>query len=126
MEQKKKILVVEDVYFNQILIEAHLSDWGFTTILTSNTAEAIEAIISERPNIVILDLMLPGTDGFHFLKEMRSMNNHIPVIVLSAKTDKETLKKANEFGVADYITKPYDSIDLKNKLNYHLSQADVC
>ncbi|MFP4555824.1 MAG: response regulator [Bacteroidales bacterium] len=124
MEHKQKILVVEDVYFNQVLIETLLTDWGYTAILASNTSEALEALKNEMPDIIILDLMLPGTDGFHFLKEKSSMNNTTPVIVVSAKTDTNTFIKAKEYGVAEYITKPYNSIDLKNKLNNYLNQQE--
>ena len=124
MKNKVKILVVEDIYFNQILIEALLTDWGFHTIVASNTVEALDMLKTEKPDLVILDLMLPGSDGFSFLKEKNSMSNQTPVIVISAKTDKNTINKAKDLGVAEYLTKPYNSYDLKNKLNIYFNQQE--
>jgi CheY-like chemotaxis protein len=116
MEKNLKILIVEDTYFNRVLLDSLLKEWGYTPLAAISAESALSILKSENPDLVLLDLMLPGMDGFMFLEEKKSLNNNTPVIILSAKSDKESLLKSAEFGVNDFITKPYNAIDLKNKL----------
>jgi CheY-like chemotaxis protein len=115
-----KILLVEDIYFNQVLIQSLLTDWGYDVILAENGSEALAKMQSEKPNLIVLDLMLPIMDGFKFLEEKRNIGINTPVIVLSARNDMESINKAISLGAVDYITKPFNSNDLSNKLEAFL------
>lgn len=117
-----KILLVEDIYFNQVLIQSLLTDWGYDVILAENGSEALAKMQSEKPNLIVLDLMLPIMDGFKFLEEKRNIGINTPVIVLSARNDMESINKAISLGAVDYITKPFNSNDLSNKLEAFLQK----
>jgi DNA-binding response OmpR family regulator len=112
----KKVLLVEDIYFNKILIESLLVDWGFQVTTVDNGEKGLEEMIRSKPDLIILDLMMPVMDGFKFLEEKNNMGNKTPVIVLSARTDHESINRALKLGVKDYITKPFNSSDLENKI----------
>jgi DNA-binding response OmpR family regulator len=116
----KKILLVEDIYFNKILIESLLVEWGYQVIMVDDGAEALDEMIVERPDLIILDLMMPVMDGFKFLEEKNKMGNQTPVIVLSARTDIESINRALKLGAKEYITKPFNSSDFENKVKDYL------
>jgi DNA-binding response OmpR family regulator len=127
MAKERQILIVEDTYFNRVLLESLLKEWGFSPILAISAETGLSILKSEKPSLILLDIMLPGMDGFMFLEEKRRLNNQTPVIVLSAKNDKVSMQKASEFGVLDYITKPYNPSEIKNKINeYFNPQGNKC
>ncbi len=113
---KHKILLVEDIYFNQVLIQSLLTEWGYEVALAENGSEALSKMDSEKPDLVVLDLMLPIMDGFKFLEVKKNNGNRTPVVVLSARNDMESINKALGLGAIDYITKPFNSTDLSNKI----------
>lgn len=116
----KKILLVEDLYYNRVLIETLLSGWGYQVINADDGAQALDEMIVEKPDLIILDLMMPVMDGFKFLEQKDKMGINTPVIVLSARTDPESINKALTLGAKDYITKPFDSDDLASIIKNHL------
>ncbi len=111
-----RILLVEDIYFNQILMESLLADWGYSVANAHNGAEGLEAIEKENFDLIILDLMMPVMDGYDFLKKKKEKNNSSLVLIVSARHDMESIERALSFGANDYITKPFNSIDLENKI----------
>lgn len=111
-----RILLVEDIYFNQILMESLLADWGYAVVIAHNGAEGLEAIEKETFDLIILDLMMPVMDGFEFLKKKNKKKNTSPVLIVSARHDLDSIEQALSFGANDYITKPFNSIDLENKI----------
>lgn len=113
---KKKILLVEDIYFNQILIESMLVEWGYEVQLANDGADALEYIKKEDYHLIILDLMMPVMDGFRFLEEKNILKIQSPVVVLSARSDMESIDRALKLGAIDFITKPFNSSDLENKV----------
>lgn len=115
-----KILLVEDIYFNQILIESLLIEWGYQVIIVDDGAEALDEMIVEKPNLIILDLMMPVMDGYQFLEAKNKLGDKTPVVVLSARSDLESINKAIKLGAKDFITKPFNSTDLENKIKVFL------
>ncbi len=111
-----KVLLIEDIYFNQILMESLLSDWGYVATIAHNGAEGIMAIEKENFDLIVLDLMMPVMDGFEFLKRKKDKKDKTPVLIVSARHDMESIERALSFGATDYITKPFNSIDLENKI----------
>ncbi|HPF93097.1 MAG TPA: response regulator [Tenuifilaceae bacterium] len=116
----KKILLVEDIYFNQILIESLLVEWGYQVIIVDDGAQALDEMIVEKPDLIILDLMMPVMDGFQFLEEKNKLRDETPVVILSARTDMDSINRALKLGAKDYITKPFNSNDLENKISVFL------
>ncbi len=114
---KKTILVVEDTYFNQVLLGTILSDLGYDVIHSAEGAEALQKLIMHSPDLVILDLMMPGVDGFQFLQQINNHEINIPVLVLSARCDGESMRKCKDLGAAGYITKPFDAKELGERIH---------
>lgn len=118
--ESKHILLVEDVYYNQVLIESLLIDWGYTVTMASNGLEAMGIIEKQEFELIVLDIMMPVMDGFTFLEEMSKKKIEMPVIVLSARNDMKSIQKALELGAIDYVAKPFSSFDLRNKISLYL------
>lgn len=110
MMQDKTILVVEDEPDIQELIRYHLEKEGFTTLKASSGREALEIIEHSRPDLVLLDLMLPGVGGMEVLKTIRFTWKlpSLPVIIVSARTDETDVITGLELGADNYLPKPFN------------------
>ncbi|MDX9845660.1 MAG: response regulator [Tenuifilaceae bacterium] len=118
-----KILIIEDSYFNQILVESLVSSWGYDTQTCSRADNGLETLATDSTiKLVILDLMLPGMDGFEFLAKKRELGSDVPVIVLSAKSDGESIRRVQELGAVEYLNKPLNTGVLKTKITNYLNQ----
>ena len=118
----KKILIVEDdANFGNILKEyLSLNDYEIT--LAKNGVEGFEKFKKEEFDLCILDVMMPYKDGFTLAKEIREVNDFIPIFFLSAKHLKEDVLKGFKVGADDYLTKPFDSEVLLAKIKAILSR----
>jgi two-component system phosphate regulon response regulator PhoB len=106
---KEVILVVDDEEDIRELVELNLSREGYQ-ILPSDTGErALELVRSRKPDLVVLDLMLPGVDGLEVCKRLKADpdTRHIPVIMLTAKGEEADIVAGLELGADDYVTKPF-------------------
>ena len=111
MKSKPKILVVEDDPAIRILLERTLEVEGYAVTVLSDGSE-VEACLRESPvDLVLLDLMMPGLDGFDVLKQIRSdeKTHRLPVLILTALDDPRSTWKGWKSGCDYYITKPFDT-----------------
>ena len=92
-------------------VRAVLSDAGYAPVATGDTKGLSRLIRSERPSLVLLDLMLPGTDGIELMKQVPELDE-LPVIFISAYGRDETIARALESGAVDYIVKPFSPTEL--------------
>lgn len=108
------ILIVEDEIDIANLVAFNLERSGFQVTIASDGREGLEKVLQEQPSLVILDLMLPGMDGYQVLKEMQrdSRSHAIPVLMLTAKGQIDDRIKGLELGADDYITKPFSPKEL--------------
>ena len=108
------ILIVEDEIDIANLVAFNLERSGFQVTIASDGREGLEKVLQEQPSLVILDLMLPGMDGYQVLKEMQrdSRSHAIPVLMLTAKGQIGDRIKGLELGADDYITKPFSPKEL--------------
>jgi DNA-binding response OmpR family regulator len=109
----KTILVVEDDQFLSKILKLKLEKNGYTVVLGVDGADALEKIKAQPVNAVILDLMMPGRDGFAFLQDLKKVPSlkNIPIIVSSNLGQKDDKQKAMEYGATDYIVKSDTSLD---------------
>jgi diguanylate cyclase (GGDEF)-like protein len=116
------ILVVEDEPLIAGLLRETLSIEGYTPLITHTGEEAIHIALREMPHLVILDIMLPGIDGFEVVKALRAnlKTAHIPVIILSARHDTADKVRAFEHQVDDYLTKPFNNDELLARIRTQL------
>ena len=112
-----RILVVEDDPDIAELVEHHLSRAGYATSVVGTGAEALDHV-RRRPDLVVLDLMLPGLSGFEICRKMRSdpQTAAVPIIMLTARAEEESRVEGLELGADDYVTKPFSPRELVARL----------
>ena len=103
-----KILVVDDIPLNVLLVKKMLQPLGFDTSEAEDGVVAMEKIGADKPDLILLDLMMPRMDGFEVLRRLRANEEtkSIPVIILSALNSNDDVAKGISMGAEDYITKP--------------------
>ena len=111
MGNKQKILIVDDDENIAELISLYLTKECFETSIVYDGESALEAVKTFRPNLILLDLMLPGIDGYQVCREVRSSSS-IPIIMLSAKGEIFDKVLGLELGADDYMEKPFDTKEL--------------
>ena len=111
MAAKQKILIVDDVSNIAELISLYLMKECFDTLIVNDGEEAIEQFKRYHPNLILLDLMLPGIDGYEVCREVRK-TSAVPIIMLSAKGEIFDKVLGLELGADDYMIKPFDSKEL--------------
>ena len=121
-----KVLVVEDIALNQLLMKTLLDDFGFECDFAGNGIIAIEKLKSKPYDIVLMDLQMPEMNGFEATKYIRDrMNSQIPIIALTADVTTADLKKCKAVGMNDYISKPIDERLLYGKIIDLLKKPDI-
>lgn len=122
-----RILVVEDERDIAALISYHLTREGYRVRTAEGGHEALEAVTAERPDIVLLDLMLPGFSGYDVLTEMRRKPQlaDVPIIVLTARREEADKIKGFELGADDYLTKPFSPRELVLRVAAVLRRAQA-
>ena len=115
VQENAKILIVDDEPSNVLVMERMLQQAGYRGIVgTTNPTEAREIFRSTRPDLVILDLMMPQMDGFEVLEQLQAevdADDYLPVLVLTADTQNESRLRALLLGAKDFITKPMDRLE---------------
>lgn len=106
-----KILVVDDEKSILQLIKMNLELEGYETLLATNAIEALNIVILKKPDIIILDAMLPDISGFNIISKIKNIED-IPIIMLTAKSDINDKLLGLQLGAEDYITKPFNSTEL--------------
>lgn len=109
------VMLVDDEPLSNDVTQVHLEDAGFRRfVATSDPGEALGLIVDRKPDILLLDLMMPGVSGFDILGGMEDMDvlKDVPTIVLTSASDAATKMKALQLGVTEFLTKPVDPIEL--------------
>jgi DNA-binding response OmpR family regulator len=108
-----KVLVVDDAPEIGILMEDVLNPHGFDVDSAPSASAAMEKIRKSPPDLILLDIMMPGKDGYEFCAELKATAfRNIPVIMVTVKRDREDVERGIKVGAADYVTKPFDPDDL--------------
>jgi DNA-binding response OmpR family regulator len=118
------VLVVEDDPVILRLLEVNFELEGFGVLLAHDGAEGIAMARAERPDVIITDIMMPKTSGLELVTTLKGddATRGIPIILLSAKAQTNDLKVGIEAGADDYITKPFEPLDLVDRVNALLSR----
>ena len=107
-----RVLIVEDEKDLALQLKTILEDEKYTVSTVFDGNSALDKILAEDFDLIILDIMLPGIDGFKILKFMRDEEINTPVLVLTAKDEDEDKVKGLDLGADDYLTKPFSQIEL--------------
>jgi len=107
---KKEILIIDDSNTNLVLLESLLRKNGYIVHSALNAKEGIKTMQQSVPDLIYLDLVMPEVDGLKFIQMIRERDEwkEVPVIIISAVSDKKIIRQSIEMGVIDYITKPID------------------
>lgn len=121
--KKKKILVVDDEKDIAESVKILLSEKGFKVVIANNGAEAVKKAKAEKPDMIVMDLMMPEMNGFDACKMLKADNEtaHTPVLVLTAQQLGKDLEDAFAAGANDYVIKPFSNERLLEKVEKLLS-----
>ena len=121
-DRKYKILLVDDVEMNLVILSEIVSSMNLTPLTALSAKEAIEILNKETPHLILLDISMPDVNGLEFCAMLKSdvYTRDIPVIFISAMDSSEDLSQAFTVGAVDYIYKPYDSVNVRMRINTHL------
>ncbi|GAA3932750.1 ATP-binding SpoIIE family protein phosphatase [Litoribacillus peritrichatus] len=121
-----KVLVVDDQEINRTLLSFILEDEGYQYSMASDGEQAINLYSEERPDLILMDIMMPGMDGYEAARRIKAEagRRHIPIIFLTAKTDLDSLSRCLDDG-EDFLTKPFNEVILKAKIRAHRRVADL-
>ena len=117
-ERKKRVLVVDDQRKVLRFVEIGLKLRGFKVVTTTSGKEALELIRSARPDIMLLDIVMPGMDGFEVLRQLRAFSQ-LPVIAFSASI--ANYDEAIRLGANDFMSKPFKADDMVSRINAFLN-----
>ncbi|CCI62096.1 response regulator YycF [Streptococcus dysgalactiae] len=120
----KKILIVDDEKPISDIIKFNLTKEGYDIVTAFDGREAVTIFEEEKPDLIILDLMLPELDGLEVAKEIRK-TSHVPIIMLSAKDSEFDKVIGLEIGADDYVTKPFSNRELLARVKAHLRRTET-
>lgn len=126
MENKSKILIVDDEDVNLLLMEEILLSFGYDIALAENGTEALDLVAADPPDLILLDIMMPGMDGYEVCRRLKASDatKRIPVIFVTARNDIKDEATGFKVGAADYITKPVSPPIVQERVRTHLALYD--
>ena len=119
------VLIVDDVPDNLAVLHDALDESGYTVLVATNGEQALARAAQARPDVVLLDAVMPGLDGFEVARRLKAdaATAHIPIIFMTGLTETEHLVAALEAGGVDYVTKPIKPKEVLARMNVHLQGA---
>jgi DNA-binding response OmpR family regulator len=121
---KEKILIIEDEEDLVKGLRLNLKDEGYQVTWASDGEQGLERVFKEKPDLVLLDIMLPKKDGLEICRELREKKISIPIIMLTAKGEEIDKVVGLEIGADDYITKPFSVRELLARIKAHLRREE--
>jgi len=120
--RKTTILVVDDTRLNVQIIKCDLEDEGYNILSSENGKDALKIAEAENPDLILLDIMMPGMDGFEVCKILKEKDNtkDIPIIFLTARNEPEDVVKGFQLGAVDYLRKPFEVSELLVRVKTHV------
>ena len=118
----KKILVVDDSLTSQMWQRMILGQEQYTVVTANDGQEGVERAVSERPDLILMDVVMPRMNGFEACRALRAngSTSRVPVIMVTTKGAAMNVEEGFESGCSDYITKPIDKLELLAKVKSHL------
>jgi len=125
--KQRKILIIDDSQTNIILLKAHLNSMGLIAFAANNAIDGISIAIEQRPDVILLDVMMPEIDGFETCRRLKAdmRTASIPIIFVSAKDQSEDKISGLKLGAIDYITKPFNKGELQARIGIVLQMIEL-
>jgi two-component system response regulator (stage 0 sporulation protein F) len=115
------ILIVDDQYGIRILLNEVLKKEGYNTLQAANGPEAVKLAKEHNPDLVLLDMKIPGMDGIEILKRMKADNPDIRAIIMTAYGELDMIQEAKNIGAITHVPKPFDIDDIRKTVKDHLT-----
>jgi phosphoserine phosphatase RsbU/P len=127
MSDRPTILIVDDEPFNLDTLEQELDDLGYNSLPASSGQQALELLATGSPDMILLDIMMPGMDGFEVLRRIKAEPDwrDIPVVIVSALTDMSSVVRGIQLGADDYLPKPFDPTLMAARLEAGLGRKQL-
>ncbi|MEO3946103.1 response regulator [Gorillibacterium sp. CAU 1737] len=122
---KKKILIVDDQNGIRVLLVEVFSSEGYQTFQASNGKLALEIVVQESPDLVLLDMKIPGMDGLDILKRIKEIDPAMKVIMMTAYGELDMIKEATDMGALMHFTKPFDIDEMRTAVHHHLRNSQT-
>ncbi|MGH7400290.1 MAG: response regulator transcription factor [Candidatus Rokuibacteriota bacterium] len=125
-ELRGKVLVVDDEANIALLLAEYLTEHGYQVVTAHGGIEALAKIDLEKPQVILLDVRMPGMDGVEVLRRIRSFDKQVGILMISANDDVELAKQTIAMGAFDYTLKPVDFAYLSRAVDKMMAQAPAC
>jgi two-component system response regulator (stage 0 sporulation protein F) len=116
----KKLLIVDDQNGIRVLLVEVFSSEGYQTFQAANGKLALDIVRSESPDLVLLDMKIPGMDGLDILKHIKEIDPSMKVIMMTAYGELDMIKEATDLGALMHFTKPFDIDEMRKAVHYYL------
>jgi two-component system response regulator (stage 0 sporulation protein F) len=120
MGHSKKLLIVDDQCGIRLLLQEVFKGEGYVTLEASNGNQAIALVESTSPDLMLLDMKIPGIDGLQVLQRTKEINPSIKVIMMTAYGELNLISQAKQYGASKYFTKPFDIDELREAVKLEL------
>ncbi|WP_050616618.1 response regulator [Bacillus testis] len=120
-----KILIVDDQFGIRILLNEVLQKEGYETFQAANGVQALDIAEKYSPDLVLLDMKIPGMDGIEILKRMKAKDQGIAVIIMTAYGELDMIQKAKDLGAITHFAKPFDIDDIRSAVKKYLPLKKV-
>lgn len=110
---KGKVLIVDDQFGIRILLNEVLQKEGYETFQAANGVQALEILNTKSPDLVLLDMKIPGMDGIEILKRMKAVEPDIRVLIMTAYGELDMIQEAKDLGALTHFAKPFDIDDIR-------------
>ncbi|MFB6466257.1 response regulator [Cytobacillus sp. Hz8] len=117
---KGKILIIDDQFGIRILLNEVLQKEGYTTFQAANGVQALDIVKTHAPDLVLLDMKIPGMDGIEILKRMKIIDPEIRVIIMTAYGELDMIQEAKDLGALTHFAKPFDIDDIRGAVRKYL------
>lgn len=122
---REKVLIVDDEYLIRWSLSENLKEEGLKCLTAETGEQAVELFRSELPDVVILDIKLPGISGIEVLERIKEVERDVPVIMVTATSQVDVAVKAMKLGAYDYISKPFDLTEIRTKVRNALEKTQL-
>lgn len=118
---KGKILIVDDQYGIRILLNEVFQKEGYETFQAANGFQAIDIVLKDKPDLVVLDMKIPGMDGIEILKRVKEIDKDIKVILMTAYGELDLIQEAKKLGALMHFAKPFDIDEMRKAVRQEIT-----
>ncbi|MBB5174103.1 response regulator [Texcoconibacillus texcoconensis] len=120
--EERKLLIVDDQFGIRMLLSEVFEKDGYKTLEASNGVQALKIVEDESPDLVMLDMKIPGMDGLEILKNIKKIDEKVDVVMMTAYGELEMINEAKEHGAIDHFAKPFDIDTIRQNVADHFEK----